>query len=262
VPGVALVVAMDRIALGSSASILTLQNGRIAATDLQGGESAFLAPALRDAITTHAPAGDALVLEIDPAVPYATVTRAIYAAGQASRSRLSIRVRHGGQLGLLPVSLPGTDGVRVASIAALGGALDELLDEPIATTTTVTPGLPPGAPEPTTVEPLLEVLPITPTVSLERAGTRVSTDDGDLTPGCDTVAPHAVTVPATNGALDLATLASCLAHVHAAHPVWTTITIAADPDLPFADVARAMAVARGTDGAPAFTSIQLAASVR
>src|SRR5688500_5768887 len=101
-----LVVTPDHIALGESAPILRLTAGAVAAADVRGGEHGFLVPPVQEAVGAITPSSTAITIAVDPAVPYQTVTRVVYSAGQASRSTMHFAVRVGGARRVVPVELP------------------------------------------------------------------------------------------------------------------------------------------------------------
>ena len=89
-----------------SAPLLPLVNGRVAAANLRGGEHAFLMPAVQTMVRPGAGVDVALTIAVDPSIPYLTVARVLYSAGQAERSSMQFVVRRGELRGALPLSLP------------------------------------------------------------------------------------------------------------------------------------------------------------
>lgn len=218
-----LVIAPDRIALGTGAPIVRLAAGELASADLRGGEGSFLVPGVQHAIAARSPSTTSLTLAIHPSIPYRTIVRAIYSASQSGLTAIHLAVRVQGVPRVVPITLPSAADIE------------------------------PGAPTSS----------ISLTVALTAGGVIVAGTGGTIAPGCERVEQGGgVTVPRSPTGTDVATLASCLARIHAQLPHENTVTFAADPAVPFADLAPAIAAARGTPSAPLFPRVLLSAGVR
>lgn len=277
VPGAALVVTMDRVTRGTDAALLSLTDGRFADADVRGGANGFLVPSLVDALGQGSPTDPPVVLEIDPRVPYRTLARVIYSVGQTNRTEMRLRVRRGTTLGVLPVSLPsmqaallGSLGPSSADVQAVDDALRNLLGEedpshggePLPTSPSEPATPPPSPPASGATEPVAGATDVAPSMTmwLREDGVRIGGVGGELAPGCERVEPGAIAVPRTAGAIDLAALGVCLARAHAALPE-ASLVMGSTSDGTFGELAQAMAIARGTDEAPLFTTTLLAVGI-
>ncbi|WP_236515365.1 hypothetical protein [Sandaracinus amylolyticus] len=113
--GAALVVTMRDVSLGAAPPLLALSDGRFSPSDIQGGENGHLATRILDALAAERGGHRTLTLSIEPEVPFATVARVVYSAGQANRSHLRFAVRRGAEFGVLTIVLPPLSGSGVLS---------------------------------------------------------------------------------------------------------------------------------------------------
>jgi hypothetical protein len=219
-----LAIAPDHIALGTGAPIVRLLAGEVASADLRGGEGSFLVPSVHRAIADRTPSTTSLTLAIHPSIPYRTIVRVVYSASQAAVTAIQLAVLVQGVPRVIPINRPSASDAE------------------------------PGAPSSSS---------IFLTAALTSDGVIVSGVGGKLAPGCERVEQGSgVTVPRTPTGTDVATLVSCLERIHAQFPAENTVIFSADPTVPFADLAPAIAAARGTPSAPIFPRALLSAGVR
>jgi hypothetical protein len=256
-----LVITPDRMALGDGPAILQLTSGAIAAADVDGGERCPFVPRLRDAIAARTPGGPALIIAADPAVPFRTLDRVFFAAGDAGVSTFHLAVRAGDARRVLPLSM-SPPGMLILGALGDSSALDDVLAGGApAGSAAPAPPRPPPCPRP--AQPprpsQREVEPgaaLNLALTLTAAGVIVAGSGGKLAPGCTrTFLGRGVTVPRTSPTADDAGLATCLQLVKEQFPDETTVTVSADPAIPASDFVRAIAVARGTEAAPLFPNV-------
>lgn len=115
-----------------------------------------------------------------------------------------------------------------------------------------------GGPNCPRVPPALDL-----SVTIVDSGILVGADGGFLAPGCEEVSRSVLTtVPRNQGGHDYEALRACAERVHAAHPHEQSVIITADPEVAYEDVIATMDAMRGTDEAPLFPRVRLAAGVR
>lgn len=227
-------IAPDGITFGDAPPIVTLAEGRVREGDHEG---AFVVPRLRDALAAGTPSRATLVLAVAPSIPFRTVRDVAYTAGQAGRSRLLFVVRAGGQRGVLPVSLVTGEPVLASDevVAELDGRAPD-----------------PGAPQDTPPDRA-------PSIWVGASGIVVATPSGRLLPGCRDVGSSAtVTVPRE----DWVGLGTCLAQAPTDPAPHDRSIVGAEDEIPWRDVASAIAAVRGTATAPLYPRVELATGIR
>lgn len=218
-------VTVTRDALRVGDLTLALAEGRIAASDVRGGEHGYAVDAI-----TRALSGDPgrVALAIEPSVPYETLARVLYSAGQASRTTFELEVEQGGRRGMVPIALPslGADALRAeaeASALAAEAALD----------------LANGAIAPTSPAPAAPPAPSSVRITLRASGLSV---DAPSEPTCT--------------ALTAATLGACLRALRA-RPELRRVVLLIARDVRTSEVARTLGIVRGPADAPLFRDIEL-----
>ena len=100
-------------------------------------------------------------------------------------------------------------------------------------------------------------------VTIVDRGIVVGARGGWLAPGCSEVASSStITVPRRNGQHDYDALRACAERVHAAHPVERSVIVSADPEVAYEDLIATMDALRGSEHAPLFPRVRLAAGLR
>lgn len=252
--------------------LVALSAGRVPADQRVGGERGFLIPTVRDAL---AGGEGTLALAVAPSVPYRTFAEVLYSAGQAERTELVLLVSAGSAERAVPIELPRLGPGSDVLLGALGGEGDALadvlaggavpIDEEVGVASAggVASPTPTSAPAPRApVEPAEPEVTLNLSLTLTAEGVIVAGAGGRLAPGCERLQTgRGVTVPARDGAVDAAALAACLGLVHGEFPEEDVVIVSADPAVPYADVVRAIVVARGTEAAPRFPRIWLSAGI-
>lgn len=241
-PGAPLVFTPSAVRRGDGPPLLALERGRFPPSAVRGGEHGYLVEALSPAVATTE--GEALALAFDPSIPYATVTRAIYTAGQAGTVNIVFLVQSGGRLGALPIVIPrlGAEPPSTPSLADVlaGGAVGPFDEEPA----------PPA-------------VGLDLALSIEPGGIGVRGSGGWLAPGCETMrSSSAPAVPARAGAPDLEALRACLRRVKRELPGETNVIVQAEPAIPFEQLARVIGAARGTATETLFPDVSLGLPAR
>ncbi len=236
-PGAPLVFTPSAVRCGEGPPLLALERGRFLEADVRGGEHGYLVEALTPSVATTD--GAPLALAFDPSIPYQTVARAIYTAGQAGTVNILFLVRNGERVAALPIVLPhistGDPSSQALADVLVGGAVGPVVDAP--------------APAP---------LALGLALAIEPAGIVVRGSGGRLAPGCETMdTGPAPTVPARAGAPDLEALRACLRRVKRAFPEETNVIVLAAPAIPFEQLARVIGAARGTATETLFPDVSL-----
>jgi len=205
-------------------------DGRVPGAERTGGAGGYLIVGLHAALEERIRLGQLpreLGLEVRPETPFRTVAEIVYTAAQAGVERLEIVLRVGDEERAHPIALPG---YRVAS-------LREMMVE-------------------------VEVEPLNLSLVITSDGAIISGSGGRLARGCEQITQGSEpTLPAPGGAVDFYELRQCLEGIAELFPEEDTITITADPEIPFEHVARAAVAAAGMDR-QLFPNTQLSAGIR
>ncbi len=104
------------------------------------------------------------------------------------------------------------------------------------------------------IEPGLDL-----TATITDRGVVLSGHDGFVAPGCEQTSSAAVTTIAGH---DYEALRACAERLHAAYPIERSVIITADPAVEYEHVIATMDAMRGSDDAPLFPGVRLAAGLR